>query len=248
MTQNQILSIIGVAVLVSLYLISVAITYMRRRREQSRQFMAVAGPTAALSRPGPSLMSAGSSASITNFAISSPPPPGGGDAARSGVSLKPLPGIEDAIAWTRLTEAETARISRYNRNATIALIELDGLDRLIASLGAAAGDRIIEAAAATICAEARATDTVARLGPHRFGVLMPETDKIAAINFTERVREICDRWLQTGSISLRLAIGISSLTSALGVVGAMQVSQDELDRERRPNSHENDAVVPEGDS
>ncbi len=36
---------------------------------------------------------------------------------------------------------------------------------------------------------------------------MPETDEIQAINFAERIRAQCDRWLAAGAISTRVAIG-----------------------------------------
>lgn len=154
----------------------------------------------------------------------------------------PLPGIDDAVFWTRLTDAESARVARYDRSATIVLIELDGLDRLVASLGPAAGDRIIAATAATIRAEARVSDTVARLGHSRFGVLLIETDEVSAINFTERVRAICDRWLQTGAVALRVALGHCSLTSAIGPADAMRLSQERLDRERRSMTFDPEAA------
>ena len=50
----------------------------------------------------------------------------------------------------------------------------------------------------TIRRHARKADHVARLGPSRFGVLLPETDEVAAINYVERVRQACDLWLESG--------------------------------------------------
>jgi hypothetical protein len=62
---------------------------------------------------------------------------------------------------------------------------------------------------------------------------MPETDEATAKNYTERVRANCDRWLQTGAVSLRVAIGWASLTPELGPTGTMHLSQERLDLERR---------------
>ena len=244
------LSVLGIALLVNLFLISAAI--YTRRRGRSQQTAVAAGPTAALTRTGmgnlrpegpPITVTA--PGTVTAFAVSDRRANGSDAPSGSSSTSTLVPGIDDAVTWTRLTDGEAARIARYSRPATIVLVELDGLDRLVATLGAAAGDRVLAATAATIRSEARTTDTVARLGPHRFGVLLPETDEIAAINYTERVRAICDRWLQTGSVSLRVAIGHASLTPALGAAGAMRLCQERLDKERRPEQHDLGARIGE---
>lgn len=122
-------------------------------------------------------------------------------------SLDAPPGVLDGPAWSRILGDEAARIKRYHRAATVVMIELDGLDRFVERLGHDAGDRIVPAVADTIRRLARDADHVARLGPGRFGVLLPETDDVAAINYVERVRRSCELWLESGAIAMRLAIG-----------------------------------------
>ena len=251
-TETQLLSILGLGVLVGMFFISFAVSSLRRRRERARLVGATAGSVVSAARPGSipdrvdvSPMSVDAPAGTPGFTIGDATPANG---SRTAPVSRPLAGIDDAITWKRVTDAEIVRMARYNHPATIVLVEVDGLNRLVAALGPSAGERVIEAAAATIRTEARSTDTVARLGPSRFGILMPETNEIVAINFTERVRDICDRWLQTGSIALRVAIGHSAMTSALGVVGAMQLSQENLDRERRSDHLEDEDVAAESGS
>ena len=251
-TQEQLLSILGLGVLVGLFFISFAVSSLRRRRERTLRASATAGSAVSVARPGSvpyrvdvSPMSADSAAGTPGFTVGDSTPING---SRTSSPSRPLAGIDDAITWKRVTDAEIVRMARYNHPATIVLVEVDGLNRLIAALGPNAGERVIEATAATIRTEARSTDTVARLGPARFGILMPETNEIVAINFTERVRDICDRWLQTGSIALRVAIGHSAMTSALGIVGAMQLSQENLDRERRSEHFSDEDVTADSGS
>jgi diguanylate cyclase (GGDEF)-like protein len=121
-----------------------------------------------------------------------------------------LTGLLNPTEWSRLVDDENTRHGRYKRSATVVMIELDGLDRLVAALGQPAADRVIAAVAGTIHGHARKSDHVARLGPSRFGVLLPETNEVAAINYVERVRQASDLWLESGAIALRLAIGWAS--------------------------------------
>jgi GGDEF domain-containing protein len=87
------------------------------------------------------------------------------------------------------------------------IFELSGLDRLIDRLGADAAARVLPALADTMRRLARDVDLVARLAPGRFGILLPETDEVAAINYVERVRRACELWLESGAIALTLAVG-----------------------------------------
>jgi diguanylate cyclase (GGDEF)-like protein len=121
-----------------------------------------------------------------------------------------LTGLLGPTDWNRLVADEDIRYARYKRAATVVMIELDGLDRLVTALGQLAADRVLAAVGDTIHRHARKADHVARLGPSRFGVLLPETDEVTAINYVERVREASDLWLESGAISLRLAIGWAS--------------------------------------
>ena len=109
------------------------------------------------------------------------PPPS--DAATDG-----LTGLLVPAAWARTLADEEARIRRYHRPATIVLIEIEGLDRLTSMLGPSSVERIVPAVADTLRRGAREADHVARLATGRFGVLMPETDEVLAINYVERVR------------------------------------------------------------
>ena len=114
--------------------------------------------------------------------------------------------------WNRILADEGARVSRYGRPATVVLVELEGLDRMASILGADAADRLLPAVADSISRHARRADHVARLGTGRFGILLPETDEVQAVNFVERIRPACDLWLESGAVSLRLAIGWASAT------------------------------------
>jgi diguanylate cyclase (GGDEF)-like protein len=163
------------------------------------------------------------------------PGPTGDDETNTGVDA--VTGLIGPSAFTRLVLGEDARIRRYHRPATVVIFELVGLDRLMDRLGTDAVDRIVPALADTMRRLARDTDQVARLAPGRFGVLLPETDEVAAINYVERVRRACELWLESGAIALSLAAGWAGTTGDPTLPEAQRVATDrmyvELRREAR---------------
>ena len=138
--------------------------------------------------------------------------------------------------WSRIVTDENSRFHRYGRPVTIVLIELDGLERLVATLGQDAADRILPALADTLRRQAREADHIARLGSGRFGVLLPETGEVEAVNYVERVREACELWLESGAIALRLAIGWASPRAETSLVDAVATAQDRMYAELRRNA------------
>ena len=122
---------------------------------------------------------AGSETRPTSSATIRPPVDAGavGDgmatADRAPARRDALTGLMLPADWSRIVIDEDARFHRYGRPATVVLIELDGLERLVATLGQAAADKVLPAVGDTLRRHARGADHVARLGPGRFGVLLP---------------------------------------------------------------------------
>jgi len=158
-------------------------------------------------------------------------------------TIDPLTGLLTAGAWTRNVVDEEARIRRYHRPATVVVLEVEGLDRLVSRLGPSSVERIVPAVADTIRRGAREADHVARIATGRFAVLMPETDEILAINFIERVRKACDLWLESGAVSLRLAIGWASSTGDGSLVDAEALATDRMYAELRRAARSNGGAV-----
>jgi diguanylate cyclase (GGDEF)-like protein len=147
--------------------------------------------------------------------------------------LDPLTGLDGRLAWERLMRDETARLDRYGRPAAVVVAELDGLTRLTERFGPEPEARILRAVGDALRKQARATDHVARVDEATFYVLLPEQDEITAINYVERVRAICDRWLESGAVSLRLSLGWASPTAGGDLGTALRVAQERLNVERR---------------
>ncbi len=156
------------------------------------------------------------------------------EAERGSVPIaRPLPEPASTATWLTWLDEETARTARYQRSATVVLIELAGLERLAERIGTAGAERLIPPVAATIRRQARATDHIAQLGSARFGVLLVETDEVRAINYIERVRSASDLWLAAGAVALRLSIGWSEIRSDRTAQAAWAEAEQRMFAERR---------------
>jgi diguanylate cyclase (GGDEF)-like protein len=147
--------------------------------------------------------------------------------------IDPLTGLDTLLAWERTLAAENARYVRYRRPVTVVVAEIDGLSRLVDRFGAEPARRVLPAVGDAMRRHARRTDQVAHVGGGRFLVLLPETDEVAAINYVERVRMACERWLESGAVALHLAIGWASPTQVGEVDTAMRVAEERMYAERR---------------
>ena len=197
MTDNIAL-LLTVLVAANVILITLAVVRAwRRRRQEARLTAARAVMSGDVLRPS-------ATARAYTPAVGVPDAPG------VNSRTDPLTGMLLPREWNLILADEGARVRRYGRPATVVLVELDGLDRMTSILGVDAADRILPAVADSISRHARGADHVARLGTGRFGILLPETNEVEAVNFVERIRQVCELWLESGAIAMRLAIGWAS--------------------------------------
>jgi diguanylate cyclase (GGDEF)-like protein len=145
----------------------------------------------------------------------------------------PMPYLASSTEWFAWLAEESARAARYQRPATVVLVELTWLDRLADRVGRPAADRLIAPVATTLRGHARAADQIARLSSTRFGVLLVETDEISAINYIERIRSACDLWLASGAVALRLSIGWAEIGPERSGLDAASEAEVRLFDERR---------------
>jgi len=147
--------------------------------------------------------------------------------------LDELTGLDTLVAWERGLAEEDARYARYRRPVCVVVAELDGLARLVERFGEDPARRILPAVGDAMRRSARRTDRVAHAGGGRFLVLMPETDEIQAINYVERVRAACERWLEAGAVSLHLSVGWASPTAVGQLDTALRAAEERMIADRR---------------
>jgi diguanylate cyclase (GGDEF)-like protein len=146
----------------------------------------------------------------------------------------PLTGMDGPHLWDRVISAETARVTRYRRPATVVLVNVAGLAAFADAWGADVAERIFVRVARTLAIEVRASDHIARIDRSQFGILLTETDEIAAINFVERARAACEREVQA-SDRLRVGIGWAMPTESTDLRGAIDTAGERVaaDLQRR---------------
>ncbi len=140
-----------------------------------------------------------------------------------------LPGPE---FWRTILAAESARCARYGRIATVVLAELVGLDSLADRWGEDVARQAIVTVAGVLRASGRTSDYLARLEAARFGMILAETDEVAAINFVERARERCEQELRAASEGVRVAFGWASPSGSSTLLAAADQAETRLLAER----------------
>jgi diguanylate cyclase (GGDEF)-like protein len=122
----------------------------------------------------------------------------------------PLTGLEGPDFWQRLLVSEVARCARYRRSLTVVIVELGGIQPMGETWGMDVARHAVREAAQCLRRTSRTSDYCTRIGTARFGVVLTETDEIAAINFVERVRDDGPRSMPRGFDGLRFSFGWAS--------------------------------------
>lgn len=114
-------------------------------------------------------------------------------------------------ALTTRLSAELERARRYDAVITLLMVDLDHFKRVNDTMGHLAGDDLLREVAHMLQESIRSVDVVARYGGEEFVVVLPETHRVGATRFAERLREKIE------ATTFVLAHGGASLTASIGV-------------------------------
>jgi diguanylate cyclase (GGDEF)-like protein len=154
----------------------------------------------------------------------------------------PVTGLQGPAFLDAVMAVESARCVRYGRKATVVAVELGGMDELTATWGSEVTGRALKHVAAVLRAGARSSDYLARTDRWRFGLILPETDEVAAVNFIERVRSGCEHALRAAGPSARCSFGWADARNDRALADASAVAIE------RARSESVEADRPEGDA
>lgn len=116
-----------------------------------------------------------------------------------------------------LLENEIRRCSRYKRNMSLIIMDIDNFKSINDTYGHLTGDLILKRLAATLQETVRKIDVPARYGGEEFVVILPETDKKDACVIAERIRknisQIEVKIDDTRTLSPTVSMGVAQYTT-----------------------------------
>ncbi|MET0137612.1 MAG: sensor domain-containing diguanylate cyclase [Sphingobium sp.] len=114
---------------------------------------------------------------------------------------------------------EIERFRRYDRPASLVLVDIDHFKAVNDTYGHPTGDRVLRQVAGLLQTCKRPNDVVGRIGGEEFGLLMPETGTNDALHAAERFREtIADTKIDVApdsTVQVTASFGITNLTCAI---------------------------------
>jgi diguanylate cyclase (GGDEF)-like protein len=100
----------------------------------------------------------------------------------------------DPVTWVynrryagEAIESELIRCGRYAKALSVVVIDLDDFGAFNAQYGQSMGDRLLRSAAVSLAEAISPPEIVARLGNDEFAVILPETNRAAAVSVTTRL-------------------------------------------------------------
>lgn len=121
-----------------------------------------------------------------------------------------LTGLPNRVLFADRLEQALRAVSRDRRHLTVLVIDLDGFKAVNDSLGHAAGDQLLRAAAGCFLRAVRESDTVARLGGDEFAVLLPGAEVLGAIRVAGKIRAGL-------AVPVRLREGVVQVDASIGI-------------------------------
>jgi diguanylate cyclase (GGDEF)-like protein len=134
-----------------------------------------------------------------------------------------LTGLNNRRAFYEMSEACLRQAKRYEREASIIMLDIDHFKAINDQFGHATGDAVIRSVAQAIRDNVRAADVAGRLGGEEFAILLPETVAKDALSSAERLRAA------VGSLRVQHSGYSVGFTASFGVAGMRPGDQlDEL--------------------
>ena len=119
-----------------------------------------------------------------------------------------LTNLFNRMALHELLSIELARNQRTNIPFSVAYIDCDNFKYVNDQLGHREGDVLLKTVAGAMKRIVRGTDVVARIGGDEFVMLLPDTGRDTAIQFTDRLRTALNKMMVTNNWPVTFSIGL----------------------------------------
>jgi two-component system cell cycle response regulator len=113
--------------------------------------------------------------------------------------------------FTEAMEKEFSRAKRYERTFSLVLFDIDHFKKINDTYGHLAGDSVLRQLGALVKGRVRHTDIPCRTGGEEFAIILPEVDKVGAVQLADKVRRAVEE------TTFRFEGTVIPLTVSLGV-------------------------------
>lgn len=124
-----------------------------------------------------------------------------------------LTGVHNRRYLDKRLDEEFVRFQRKGRIFSLLMIDIDNFKDVNDTYGHQFGDLILKRLAETSMSVIRGSDIIARYGGEEFCVILPDTDKIGAASFAERLRMMIEEmetlYEEKQTVRVTISIGIA---------------------------------------
>jgi len=136
----------------------------------------------------------------------------------------PTVALPDWPAFPDSPEALERLAKRYTLTLSLVVIDIDAFGKYNEACGQMLGNLALSDMASILIKGTREVDFVARIGGDEFALVLPETNRLGALQLTERLRSEVASYPfplpeDVTSLNITVSAGISNFTSAAGVDG-----------------------------
>ncbi len=129
--------------------------------------------------------------------------------------IDPLTGLYNRRQFDKRFHEEFLRAERYSANLSLVIFDVDDLEAYNNNCGYVLGNLALSDIASLFIKSAREVDFLARVGPDEFAAVCPETTRIGALRFAERLRSAVAAYPfpvsdESVSASLTVSAGIAN--------------------------------------
>jgi len=132
--------------------------------------------------------------------------------ARSHALRDPLTDLPNRLAYEERMKAELDRWERYQSPLSLMVWDIDYFKKINDRFGHKTGDNALIIIAKQLSDHCRKTDFICRFGGEEFIMLMPDTDKLAALKPANQLRQLIEKSnfnLNGSSLSITISCGIT---------------------------------------
>ena len=121
---------------------------------------------------------------------------------------------KNRTAFNEIAPIELVRAKRYNRNLSIAIINIDQFDRIFSKEGRENSNNYLKCFVSTIRSMVRKSDCIYRLGEMEFAILFVETDMIHVVAVVEEIgKKIASTPLTEKNLVTTISVGVDCCES-----------------------------------